>query len=154
MQPTSNEGHLDLRNCLANILQSLVRALKDKRDLNRMVNGMSAYSLKTDELRFALTRIDFNVKSLARHFGLGVRTLERQFAKQYHTTPKAWMMRERIDFAPSLLGEGLSNKQIAASLKYTRESNFCRDFKRRFGSTPQKFLTEGDHLMASRFDIK
>ena len=48
-------------------------------------------------------------------------------------------MRERMDFALPLLAKGLSNKQVAASLNYTCESNFCRDFKRYYGCAPQKF---------------
>ncbi len=73
------------------------------------------------------------------HIGLDVRTLERRFGEQFLTTPKMWIMRERMSFAPTLLAEGLSNKQVAASLSYTCESNFCRDFKRDFGRAPQKF---------------
>ena len=79
------------------------------------------------------------MKTLAVRVGLDVRTLERRFREQFHTTPKVWIMRERMSFAPSLLAEGLSNKQIAASLDYTCESNFCRDFKRCFGCTPRDF---------------
>jgi len=79
------------------------------------------------------------VKTLAVHIGLGVRTLERRFREQFHTTPKAWIMRERMSFAPPLLAEGFSNKQVAASLSYTCESNFCRDFKLCFGCAPQGF---------------
>ena len=79
------------------------------------------------------------MKALAAHIGLDVRTLQRRFGEQFRTTPKAWIMRERMSFAPPLLAEGLSNKQVAASLSYTCESNFCRDFKRYFGRAPQKF---------------
>ena len=71
--------------------------------------------------------------------GLDVRTLERRFGEQFRTTPKAWIIRERMSFAPPLLAEGLSNKQVAAFLSYTCESNFCRDFKRHFGRAPQRF---------------
>jgi AraC family transcriptional regulator, exoenzyme S synthesis regulatory protein ExsA len=80
------------------------------------------------------------VKALAMHLGLEVRTLERHFHQQFHTTPKAWIKRERMSLAPPLLAEGLSNKQIAATLSYTCESNFCRDFKRHFGRAPQEFV--------------
>ena len=100
---------------------------------------MSAHLLKTDELRIAISQKGFCVKTLAVHVGLDVRTLERRFSGQFHTTPKAWIMRERMSFAPPLLTKGLSNKQVAASLNYTCESNFCRDFKRSFGCTPQEF---------------
>jgi len=68
-----------------------------------------------------------------------MRTLERRFGEQFRTTPKAWIMRERMSLAPPLLAEGLSNKQVAAFLSYTCESNFCRDFKRYFGCAPQEF---------------
>jgi len=86
---------------------------------------------------------------------LDVRTLERRFAEQFHTTPKAWLIRERMSFAPPLLIEGFSNKEVAASLSYTHESNFCRDFKRYFGCTPQEFVHMTDPLeFLSHFDSK
>ena len=92
-----------------------------------------------DELRAALREQRCSVKVLAGHMGMGVRTLERQFHDQFRTTPKHWIMLERLRFAPSLLAEGLLNKQVAAALGYSCESNFCRDFKRYFGCAPQKF---------------
>ena len=100
---------------------------------------MSAPSLKTNQLRILIRQQGFSVNVLAVHIGLDVRTLERRFREQLCTTPKAWVMRERMNFAPPLLAEGLSNKEVAASLSYTCESNFCRDFKRYFGTTPQQF---------------
>jgi AraC family transcriptional regulator, carnitine catabolism transcriptional activator len=92
-----------------------------------------------DELRVIVRETGFTVKVLAAHVGMDVRTLERRFRDQYHTTPKHWIMLERMRSAPPLLTEGLLNKQVAAVLGYTCESNFCRDFKRYFGCTPQKF---------------
>ena len=73
--------------------------------------------------------------------------------EHFRTPPKAWLMRERMSFAPPLLAEGFSNKQVAASLSYTRESNFCRDVKRYLGCAPQEFgrLT-GSFLLVSCFD--
>jgi|GEM_PF-1866720 len=100
---------------------------------------MSAPRLKPDELRLVIGQTGFCVQALAVNVGLDVRTLERRFGQQFHTTPKTWIMRERMSFAPPLLADGLSNKQVAASLSYTCESNFCRDFKRHFGRAPQEF---------------
>jgi AraC-like DNA-binding protein len=100
---------------------------------------MTAQRLKMDELRVIIRQKGFRVKPLAVHVGLDMRTLERRFGEQFRTTPKTWIMRERMSFAPPLLAEGLSNKQVAASLNYTCESNFCRDFKRYFGCAPQEF---------------
>lgn len=93
------------------------------------------------------------MQALAVNVGLEVRTLERRFGQQFHTTPKTWIMRERMSFAPPLLAGGLSNKQVAASLSYTCESNFCRDFKRHFGCAPQKFArTSRPVPFVSHFD--
>ena len=82
------------------------------------------------------------MKVLAVKVGMDVRTLERRFRAQFQTTPKAWITQERMRSAPVLLAAGLSNKEIAASLNYSRESNFCRDFKRRFGCSPQEYLRD------------
>jgi AraC-like DNA-binding protein len=100
---------------------------------------VSVHFLRATELRGVINQTGFRVKDLAAHVGLDMRTLERRFGEQLHMTPKAWIMRERISLAPSLLAEGLSNKQVAANLNYTCESNFCRDFKRCFGCAPQAF---------------
>jgi AraC-like DNA-binding protein len=101
--------------------------------------SMRAPRLRPDELRVVIGQTGFCVQALAVNVGLDVRTLERRFGQQFHTTPKTWIMRERMSFAPPLLADGLSNKQVAASLSYTCESNFCRDFKRHFGCAPQEF---------------
>ena len=101
---------------------------------------VEARLLKADELRTIIRQKGFSVKTLATHVGLGVRTLERRFDEQFRTTPKAWIMRERMSLAPALLAEGFSNKQVAASLNYTSGANFCRDFKRCHGCAPQEFV--------------
>src|SRR6185436_5706581 len=93
---------------------------------------MRSQALRRDELRLIIRQKGFSVKVLASHAGLGRRTLERRFSEQFGTTPKAWLVRERMNLAPELLTQGLSNKEVAASLNYTRESNFCRDFKRHY----------------------
>ncbi len=105
--------------------------------------------LKAEELRSIIRQKGFRVDLLAARLALGVRTLERRFSEQLRTTPKAWIMRERMSLAPPLLAAGLSNKQVAASLNYTCESNFCRDFKRYFGCAPQEF----EHIHGGRFRV-
>jgi iron complex transport system substrate-binding protein len=103
------------------------------------MQGMNAQGLRKQELGLIIRQKGFTVKILAVHSGLGVRTLERRFREQFRMTPKAWIIHERMGFAPSLLAQGLSNKEVAALLKYTFESNFSRDFKRHFGRPPQEF---------------
>jgi len=111
---------------------------------------VDARLLKTDELRLIIRQRGFSVKVLAAHVALDVRTLERRFSEQFRMTPKAWIMRERMSLAPPLLVAGLANKEVAASLKYSCESNFCRDFKRCYGSTPHKFAVRAHLFPQSR----
>jgi transcriptional regulator GlxA family with amidase domain len=108
-----------------------------------------------DELRFIISQKGFRVRTLAVHVGMDVRTLERRFEEHLRTTPKAWIMRERMRFAAPLLAKGLSNKEVAAILSYTCESNFCRDFKRCFGHAPQEFARSSNLTsLVSCFDKK
>jgi AraC-like DNA-binding protein len=100
---------------------------------------MRAHLLKVDELRIVASRQNFCVKALAARVGLNVRTLERRFRDQFQMTPKAWIICERMRSAPGLLAVGRSNKEVAALLSYTCDSNFCRDFKRHYGHSPQEF---------------
>lgn len=112
---------------------------------------MIAY-FKLDALRVAVNERGFRVKALALHLGVDVRTLERRFNEQFQTSPKAWIIRERMHRAPPLLAEGLSNKQIAAALDYKCEQNFCRAFKQFFGSAPQQFSRSSTGSFLSHFD--
>lgn len=101
---------------------------------------MSARTLEEDALREIIRKNGFNVTSLAAHAGLGKRTLERRFTEQFGAAPKQWIIRERMSLAKTLLEKGLSNKEVAAALSYTLENNFCRDFKRFHGDSPQKLV--------------
>src|SRR5690242_13032455 len=101
---------------------------------------MSALFLEVNELREIIKKNGFKVTPLAARAGLGKRTLERRFSEQFGDAPKKWIIRERMNLARSLLEKGLSNKEIAAALSYTFESNFCRDFKRFHGHPPQKLI--------------
>jgi len=116
---------------------------------------MKAPRFNADELRIIIRRHGFNVSLLAAEVGLNVRTLERRFNEQLRLTPKAWITHERLALGASLLVGGQSNKQVAASLSYTCESNFCRDFKRYYGCAPQEFVRAckcGSSPILSHFD--
>ena len=91
------------------------------------------------QLRGRLENSPCNVAALAQCVGLHVRTLQRRFEEHFHTPPKQWMIRDRLARGCALLFEGLSNKEIAARLGYSQQSNFCRDFKRVYGRPPQEF---------------
>ena len=114
---------------------------------------MSHHHLDRAELRRALSQSSFTVKGLAAYLRLGLRTFERAFTQQYDTTPKTWIIQERMNLALPLLTNGWSNKEVAAELGYSCESNFCRDFKHYFDCAPQAWARQRMTIIpVTRFD--
>jgi len=106
-----------------------------------------------EELRLIVKQNGYCVSKLAVFIGLHVRTFERRFFEQFRSTPKAWILRERMELAAPLLIQGFSSKQVATSLEYSCVSNFCRDFKRHFGRPPKEFvLARQEDGVVSEFD--
>lgn len=106
-----------------------------------------------EELRLIVKQNGYCVGKLAVFVGLHVRTFERRFFEQFGSTPKAWILHERMELAAPLLIQGFSSKQVAVSLEYSCVSNFCRDFKRHFGLPPKEFvLARKEDRVVSEFD--
>lgn len=95
--------------------------------------------LREEDLRRIVRQHGFRVKALAVHLGMTVRTLERRFLLELGMNPKVWLVRERMRLSVRLLTERIPNKQIAAALGYTSDSNFYRDFKRWHGCAPTAY---------------
>jgi transcriptional regulator GlxA family with amidase domain len=74
--------------------------------------------------------------TLAKNFGVSVRTLERHFLKQIGRTPKAWFIEQRQIQAAGLLREGLSVKEAAGVLHYKHPSHLSNDFTKHSGCCP------------------
>lgn len=70
---------------------------------------------------------------------IGLRQLERFFAKEFKKSPKAWTKELQMRSARRLLSLGFSNKAVAEQLGFGNESQLCHDFKKHFGRTPQAF---------------
>ena len=105
------------------------------------------------ELGSIVKKNGYRVDKLAVSIGFHVRTFERLFFEQFKITPKVWILREKMKSAAPLLIQGLSSKQVAASLEYTCVTNFCRDFKRHFGRAPKEFVVmERARRALSEFD--
>jgi AraC-like DNA-binding protein len=67
------------------------------------------------------------------------RQLERYFKDHFNATPRQWLSEVQCSMALKLIGQGCSNKAVAADLQFTSPSQFCRKFKRQFGKPPQAF---------------
>jgi AraC family transcriptional regulator len=70
---------------------------------------------------------------------LSERQLQRLFRKTMNCTPSQWLREMQCRLARDLMAQGYSNKAVAAELKFANESHFCREFKKKFGTTPRHF---------------
>ncbi len=92
-------------------------------------------SLMENHLDFPLSP-----KSLSKHLGISVRTLERYCVKQFGQTPTQLYLLVRLQAARNLLfyEEG-EIKDIAIACGFSYPSVFTRAFKAQFGQSPRAF---------------
>jgi transcriptional regulator GlxA family with amidase domain len=82
---------------------------------------------------------DYQPAKMARLCRLSLRQLERIFKVESGCTPRQWLRMQRLNSALLLLRTAQSVKQVGYSLAYAQMPQFCREFKTRFGITPNQF---------------
>jgi len=92
---------------------------------------------------------------MAANCPIGLRQLERFFAKHYAKTPRVWAKELQLKTAKRLIAQGWKNKYVADELGFANESHFCKEFKKHFGSSPQSFarLYDGSILTKPRLAV-
>ena len=82
---------------------------------------------------------EFKPAKMASLCGVSERHLQRIFKKQVGCAPRRWLRDLQCGLAKELIGQGYSSKAAAAELGFATEPHFCREFKKVFGVSPQKF---------------
>lgn len=85
---------------------------------------------------------DFHPARMAAIFDISPRQLQRLFRQHVRMTPSRWLRELQCRLAKPLIAQGLSNKMIAAELRFAGESHFCREFKKVCGVSPQNYALE------------
>ena len=106
-------------------------------------------SFSAEEVRRHARKCGFDVKELARLYGISPRQFQRVFRVQFGRSPQHWLNEERLAFAKELLLTDRTIKDIAGELGFTYTSYFCRFFKSRTGMTMSQFL----HHQPGPYDI-
>jgi len=78
----------------------------------------------------------YRATRLAEQLGISPRHLRRLFADHVGCSPQTWLREQRMQFARRMLAAGSSVKEVAYALEFSHQSQFSRDFKRRFGLSP------------------
>ena len=97
--------------------------------LSRLIDWVRAHSAQPHTLA-----------SLARHAGMSIRTLQRQFRETIGASPIDWLVRERIEIAKGLLES--TNKplaQVPALSGFGSDESFRRHFRRSTGISPNAY---------------
>jgi transcriptional regulator GlxA family with amidase domain len=94
------------------------------------------YFRHEEDLRELAAAHAYNARCIARHLGISGRQLQRIFKARLNCTPALWLREQRLLRARQMLCTSNSVKRVAYSLGFSQVSQFCRDYKARFGHRP------------------
>jgi AraC-like DNA-binding protein len=124
------------------------------RQIPAYTEGKEQRAAGVETLGTLAAECNYNAHDLAKRMGLSHRQLQRSFQTTLQCSPRDWLREQRLQRARYLLGAAASVKQVAYALGFSQESQFCRDFKARFGFTPSKALPVGKTLLALLAEAK
>lgn len=84
----------------------------------------------------------WSVEKMAETVRLSISRFKQLFRKKVGGSPMAYLLELRLEMASKLLADPLcflQIKEIGFLVGMANESNFTRDFKRKFGTTPTRF---------------
>lgn len=82
---------------------------------------------------------DYRAGKLAQMCRVSERQLERFFHDYSSTSPRTWIIDQKLEVGCSLLAEGYLIKEVAARTGYKNPTHFSRAFRRKFGCSPHSF---------------
>ncbi len=80
-----------------------------------------------------------SISDLSNKMFVSLSTLNRQFRKHLHITPKSYLETVKLSNARRLLSEGKSVTDVCFECGYCDSSHFIRIFKKKFGVTPRRY---------------
>jgi len=82
-----------------------------------------------------------SLQELADEIGLSLKKLKEGFKQLYGSTVYQFVLDHKMNHARQLLGAGSYNvNEVALQLGYSNSSHFIEAFKKKFGTTPKKYL--------------
>ena len=82
-----------------------------------------------------------SLQELSDEIGLSLKKLKEGFKQLYGSTVYQFVLDYKMDYARQLLGSGSHNvNEVALQLGYSNSSHFIEAFKKKFGTTPKKYL--------------
>ncbi|MGO1751902.1 MAG: helix-turn-helix domain-containing protein [Psychroflexus sp.] len=81
------------------------------------------------------------LKELAEEVGLSLKKLKEGFKEIYGDTVYSFLLNYKLEYARKLLEDGQHNvNEVGLSIGYSTASHFITAFKKKFGTTPKKYV--------------
>ncbi|WP_420548381.1 helix-turn-helix domain-containing protein [Curvivirga sp.] len=122
--------HLDENKNLRAFLKTTTDD-QPKRNIKRLLKNQQCWRL--------------NVRELAQLSGRPITSFNRDFKRQFNTTPQKWLMSARLNKAYDLLEKSsLSISEISMEVGYDNISHFISIFKKKFGTSPKQIRLQNN----------
>lgn len=82
------------------------------------------------------------LRDVEERFGINKFALIRSFRKRFNTTPNAYQLQLKVNYARQLLKESASLADIAVKAGFYDQAHFTREFKRAYGVTPLHYYRD------------
>jgi len=92
-----------------------------------------------DELMVKHYDKNISISEFASLSGRSLSSFNREFKRKHHTTPKKWLIQQRIHKAHHLLQDGKSVTESAFEIGYMNVSHFIKAYKEIYGKTPKQY---------------
>jgi len=138
-----NECELEISTAMFQLLYHLGGRNKERRLRSRRDTSSRKIGLIVEYIRGNYSR-SLSLSELASVAGCNPFVLQRQFRQELGATPHEYLAAHRVNEAKSLLKQGLSISEISYVCGFSDQSHLTRNFKRHFGITPGRFISETD----------
>ena len=109
-----------------------------------------AYRERRSIMHLMRTHFDkpLGVEDYAYLSGRSISTFQREFKRLYGSSPKKWLIEERLKKAEELFRtSSLSVSEVAGYVGYEDLSHFSKAFRKRFGHSPKQFAMRQRRVM-------
>ena len=88
---------------------------------------------------------NLSLDEFARLCSRSLSAFKKEFMDIYQTTPGKWLMEKRLEYSRYLIETtGMHVDEVCIESGFENRSHFIKVFKNKFGSTPGKFLMQGN----------
>lgn len=130
---------VEIIDCINKIIESI--DVKISNEIDKVIEGIRLYI--KDNFLMALSLDD-----LSQVFDMNKFRLIRRFKKLYNSTPSAYQLQLKVDYAKQLMKYEDNLVKVSLKAGFYDQAHFTREFKKATGMTPRQYaISEGINRM-------